>query len=140
LRKNKKSTIHFEILIELNLNRIVKIMAYNVKLANRVRSALAHLLKMEEKKMFSGVTFIVDGKMCISVSDDKIMCRIDPALHNVAIEKNGCRTVEMGGRQYKGYVYISEEGLKTKKNFDYWIGLALDFNKRAKASVKRNEK
>ena len=115
-------------------------MAYNVKLANRVRSALAHLLKMEEKKMFSGVTFIVDGKMCISVSDDKIMCRIDPALHNVAIEKNGCRTVEMGGRQYKGYVYISEEGLKTKKNFDYWIGLALDFNKRAKASVKRNEK
>jgi TfoX/Sxy family transcriptional regulator of competence genes len=115
-------------------------MAYNEKLTNRVRSALAHLPKVEEKKMFRGVTFMVDGKMCISAGDDEIMCRIDPAIHEEAIKRKGCRTVEMKGREYKGYVYISEEGMKTKKDFDYWIGLALDFNKKAKAAPKKKKK
>ena len=115
-------------------------MAYNEQLTKRVREALAHLSGVEEKRMFRGVTFMVNGKMCISTGDDKIMCRIDPALHEEAIKKKGCRTVTMKGREYKGYVYISEEGIKTKKDFDYWIGLALDFNKKAKASPKKKKK
>ena len=112
---------------------------YNEKLTNRIRSALAHIPKVEEKKMFRGVAFMVDGKLCISAGDNEIMCRIDPALHETAIERTGCRTVEMKGRPYKGYVYVNEEGIKAKKDFDYWIGLALDFNKRAKASPKKKK-
>jgi len=43
----------------------------------------------------------------------------------------------MKGREYKGYVYVSEEGIKTKKDLAYWITLALDFNKLAKSSKKK---
>lgn len=115
-------------------------MAYNEKLTIRVREALAHLRDVEEKRMFSGVAFMVNGKMCIAVGDDRIMCRIDPAIHEVEIEKEGCRTVVMKGRPYKGYVYVNEAVIKTKKQLGYWVGLALDFNERAKASVKRKKK
>lgn len=115
-------------------------MAYNEELTGRIRSALAHLPKVEEKRMFRGVTFMVDDKMCISAGDDEIMCRIDPAVHEEAIKRKGCRAMVMKGREYKGYVYVSGEGIKTKKDFDYWIGLALDFNKKAKAAKKRNKK
>ncbi len=111
-------------------------MAYCEKLADRVREALVDIPKVAEKKMFRGITFMVDNKMCISVRDDEIMCRIDPTLHNTAIEKTGCRTLVMKGREYKGYVLVTEECLKTKVQFDYWINLALDFNKRAKTSKK----
>lgn len=112
-------------------------MAYNEKLANRIREALAHLPDVEEKKMFHGMTFMVNGKMCMCVGADDVLCRIDPALHEEAIQKNGCRTMEMKGKPCKGYVYVSEEVLKTKKDFDYWIGLAVEFNTRAKASKKK---
>jgi len=115
-------------------------MAYSEKLADRVREALAHLPKVEEKRMFRGVTFMVNGKMCVSVGDDRIMCRIDPVLHEEAVEKNGCKTVKMKGREYKGFVHVSEDAIKTKKEFDYWIGLALDFNERAKATSKKKKK
>ena len=111
-------------------------MAYNDKLTTKVREALTHLPKVEEKKMFRGITFMVDGKMCISVGDDRIMCRIDPAVHETAIKRKGCRTVTMKGREYKGFVYVDDDSIKNKKDFDYWIGLALDFNKIAKASKK----
>jgi len=109
-------------------------MAYNEKLTNRVREALAGISNIEEKKMFSGITFMINEKMCISVGNDRIMCRIDPAIHEEAIKKNGCRTVIMKGMEYKGYVYVNEGFIKSKKDLDYWIGLALDFNERAKAS------
>jgi TfoX/Sxy family transcriptional regulator of competence genes len=111
-------------------------MAYDEKLAARIRQALAHLPKIEEKKMFRGVTFMVNGKMCVSVSGDEMMIRFDPALQETVAEKNGFRTMIMRDREYKGYGYISQQAIKSKKDFDYWVGLALDFNKRAKASKK----
>lgn len=112
-------------------------MTYNEKLAERIRQALAHVSNVEEKKMFRSKTFMLNDKMCISVGDDEIICRIDPELHDKAIRKRGCKTTRMRGRDYKGWVLVSEEGMKTKKDFDYWIQLAMDFNKKAKSSRKR---
>jgi TfoX/Sxy family transcriptional regulator of competence genes len=109
-------------------------MAYNEKLTNRIREALKDVANVEEKKMFSGITFMVNGKMCISAGNDRIMCRIDPTIHDQVSKRKGCRTVTMKGREYKGYVYVNEESIAAKRDFDYWIGLALDFNKLAKAS------
>ena len=109
-------------------------MAYNEKLTKRVREALAHLQNVEEKRMFGGVAFMVSDKMCISAGDDELMFRIDPAIHDESLKKKGCRPVIMRGRKYKGYVYLNEKKLKNKKAFDYWIKLALEFNKIAKSS------
>ena len=109
-------------------------MAYNEKLTNRLREALSGVPNVEEKRMFSGITFMVNGKMCVSAGNDRIMCRIDPAIHDEAVEKNWCRPVIMKGREYRGFVYVNEEGIKTKKELNYWVGVALDFNKVAKAS------
>ncbi len=46
----------------------------------------------------------------------------------------------MEGREYKGYVHVDKDNIKTEKDFDYWVGLALDFNKIAKASKKASSK
>jgi TfoX/Sxy family transcriptional regulator of competence genes len=112
-------------------------MAYNEKLLEKIREALVNVPNIEEKKMFRGVTFMVNGKMCISVSGEELMCRFDPSLHDEVMEKIGCRPMIMKGRQYKGYCYVNEAGFKLKKDFDYWIALTLDFNKKAKASRKK---
>jgi len=114
-------------------------MAYNEKFTNRLREALGGVKNVEEKKMFRGVAFMVNGKMCISVGDDEMMCRIDPAVHEEAVEKNGVRTVVMKGREYKGYVYVHEDVVKTKKDLNYWVNLALEFNKYAKAAKKKKK-
>jgi len=109
-------------------------MAYNEKLTNRIREALQKIQNVEEKRMFSGITFMVNGKMCISAGNDRIMCRIDPAIHEEVVKRKGCTTVTMKGREYKGYIYVNEQAIAAKTDFDFWIRLALDFNKVAKAS------
>lgn len=115
-------------------------MAVNEKLTLRVRELLAAIPKVEEKRMFRGIAFMVDGKMCLTVGDDRLMCRIDPETHAEAVSRPGCRTVEMGGRPYLGFVYVDEESLATKKALQAWVDRALEFNPRAKASSGRKNK
>jgi hypothetical protein len=75
--------------------------------------------------------------MCITIGKDRIMCRIDPAIHDEATGHHGVETVKMRGLEYKGYVYVHEDAIRTTNDFNYWIKLALDFNKIAKASKKK---
>jgi TfoX/Sxy family transcriptional regulator of competence genes len=115
-------------------------MAVNEKLTQRVRELLAGVPKVAEKKMFRGITFMVDGKMCVSVGDDRIMCRIDPETHAEAVKRPGCRTVEMGGRPYLGFVYVDEKSLPAKQDLKAWVDRALAFNPRAKTSPRKKSK
>jgi TfoX/Sxy family transcriptional regulator of competence genes len=115
-------------------------MAYNETLAQRVREALVTQPKVEEKKMMGGLTFMVNGKMCVGIVRDDLMARIDPEVYETALSKKGCREMDFTGKPMKGFVFISPEGTKRKEDLDYWIALALDFNKRAKASKKRKKK
>jgi TfoX/Sxy family transcriptional regulator of competence genes len=115
-------------------------MAFDEKLAYRIREFLVDIKKVEEKNMFGGVCFMVDGKMCIGVVKDKMMCRIDPKMDEVALKKTGCGRMDFTGKPMRGYVFISEEGVKSRKAFEYWVSLCLEFNSKAKASKKKPKK
>ena len=108
------------------------------EILSRVRAALAPVPNVEEKKMFGGTAFMVRGKLCISVRAERIMCRIDPALHDAALEREGCQTVVMRGRQYRGYVYVGAEAVRTIGALKYWVDLALNYNKLVASPKKRN--
>lgn len=116
-------------------------MAYDTKLADRIREYLAEIpnLEIEEKKMFRGLAFMVNGKMCVNVSGENLMCRFDPVLQDELSNKIGFQTMVMNDNEYKGYCYVSPVGIKTKKNFEFWLNLCLDFNKRAKSSKKQKQ-
>ncbi len=115
-------------------------MPYNEKLAARVRAALAHRDDVEEKKMFGGLAFMVDGKMCVGIMHDEgLMCRIAPEKMEAALKKPGATIMEFTGRPMKGFIIVDETGIKTKKEFDYWINLCLEYNPLAKASKKKKK-
>lgn len=115
-------------------------MAHNEALANRVRESLSHLPKVIEKKMFRGITFMVNGKMCISVSTDEIMCRIGPEKFDELLEQPGCRPMVHAGRTMKGFVFVAEENIRSQAALHYWVNLCLEFNKKAKSAQKQRKK
>ena len=113
-------------------------MAYNEKLADRTREIISLTHKnVEEKKMFGGLCFMVNDKMCVGVEQDRMMVRLDPAKFDEVIEKEGCKPMDFTGKVMKGFVFVDIDVLNTKKKLEYWINLALDFNKKAKASKKK---
>ena|SRR5688572_13799318 len=114
-------------------------MAYDTQLADRVREYLVQFpkLEIEEKQMFRGLAFLINGKMCINISGENLMCRFDAALTPGIAEKTGFLPMIMKGKEYKGYCYVEPIGFKKRKDFEFWINLCLDFNERAKSSKKR---
>ncbi|MBX2921000.1 MAG: TfoX/Sxy family protein [Chitinophagaceae bacterium] len=117
-------------------------MAYDNKLAIRVREYLKelHKFKVVEKKMFGGLAFIINGKMCINVGNKQLMCRFDPELTEKLSEKKGFLPMIMNNKEYKGYCYVDPAGYKSSKDFEFWIHLCLDYNDKAKSSKKRPKK
>ena len=113
-------------------------MAYDEKLADRVREIInkTHNIS-EEKKMFGGLCFMVNGKMCVGVEQTRIMVRLDPARYDEVLEQEGCRPMDFTGKPMRGYVFVDVSALNTLKKLDYWVQLALDFNAVAKASKKK---
>lgn len=114
-------------------------MAYDENLAESIRTALANRRRrdVEEKKMMGGLTFMVNGKMCVGILKDDLMVRIDPSIYEAALRKKGCREMDFTGKPMRGFVFVNPTGTKTARDLNYWLDLALDFNKRAKASRKR---
>jgi TfoX/Sxy family transcriptional regulator of competence genes len=115
-------------------------MAYDHKLAERIRESLSALKRVEEKEMMGGLTFLYNGKMCVGIIKDEMMCRIDPAIHEAALEKNGCRTMDFTKKPMKGWVMIDETGMNNKRDFEYWIDLAVAYNKKAKSSKSKSKR
>lgn len=117
-------------------------MSYSEALVDKVREALVDqspLSDIQEKKMFQGLVFMVNGKLCVGVRNNEILCRIDPGVAVTALERIGTRPMINNGRIMKGYVFVSEMGYKRNEDFNFWITQALEFNKYAKASKKRKK-
>ncbi len=114
-------------------------MAYNEELTARIRNALSRVAQVEEKKMFRGVAFMINGKMLVTAGDDEIMVRVNPEIHEQVLKNYDCRSMIMKGKELKGYVVFKETELDLDR-LNYFVNLALDFNPKAKASKKRKEK
>lgn len=104
-------------------------MAYSEILVERVRDAFAGMPTVEEKKMFGVLCFMVDGKMCVCVGQDEIMYRIGSDNLEAALQKEGTHAMMQNRRMMKGSVFVNEKAIQSQKDFDYWINLALEFNK-----------
>lgn len=113
-------------------------MPFDEQLADRVREIIAtQAKKVEEKRMFGGLCFMVNDKMCVGVEQERLMLRIGPDVYEEALEKDGCTPMDFTGKAMKGYVFVNKDVLNTKKQLVSWVQLALDFNKTAKASKKK---
>lgn len=112
-------------------------MAYDERVANRIREALANQPLVEEKTLFQGLAFMVDDKMCICVRNDVLLCRIGPDEYEAALEINGVEPMIHNGKSMKGYVFVSPEGYASREAFESWVAKCLGFNKLAKSSKKK---
>jgi len=112
-------------------------MAYNEQTAERVRQALAGTKKLVEKKMFGAIAFMVNNKMCVGVDKDDLMIRCLPEMSDELMSKKGVRPFDLTGKPMKGWLLVSPEGVKSKKDFDWWIELAKPSNKEVANSKKK---
>lgn len=111
-------------------------MAFDENLAARIRSVLASRTDVVEKRMFGGLAFMVNGRMCCGIVKNDLMLRVGPSRQQEMLAKPHARVMDFTGRPSNGMIYVSPEGLRTDTSLRSWIGEALEYVMSPELSVK----
>jgi TfoX/Sxy family transcriptional regulator of competence genes len=101
-------------------------MAFNEKLAERIRTELGDV-PFVEKKMFGGVGFLVHGNMACGVHKQNMIVRVDPEKHNSLLKKPHARPFDITGKPMKGWLIVDADGCKTAKQLSGWVKEGIGF-------------
>jgi TfoX/Sxy family transcriptional regulator of competence genes len=100
-------------------------MAYDEKLADRIRELLADERGVTEKKMFGGLAFLIRGNMAIAASGQGgALVRCDPEASDALVKRTEAETMVMRGREMSGWLRVPAEHLRTKRELARWVDIA----------------
>jgi TfoX/Sxy family transcriptional regulator of competence genes len=101
-------------------------MAYDLKLAERIRSQLDGI-PFVEKKMFGGVGFLLNGNLACGVNKDDLIVRVDPGRHAVLLKKPHAKPFDLTGKPMKGWLVVEAAGVKTDRRLSTWVEEGIKF-------------
>ena len=102
-------------------------MSYDEKLAERIHPILQRRHGVTDKKMFGGLAFLLDGRMCCGVIDQDLVVRVGPDRYDGALRRPHTRPMDFTGRPLTGYVYVSPAGCRSDESLAEWISWGADF-------------
>jgi TfoX/Sxy family transcriptional regulator of competence genes len=101
-------------------------MAYDEKLAERIRELVGSESALTEQKMFGGLAFLIGGNMAIAASGQGgALVRVDPADSDMLVATTNARLMEMRGRQLRGWLRVDRDELRTKRQLAKWVELGV---------------
>ncbi len=98
-------------------------MAYNEQLAQRIRSFLARRQEMDERKMFGGVAFMLNGNMCCGVHNDDLIVRVTPEEYDAAVKRPHARAFDLTGKPMKGFILVSPKAYRSDETLKDWVAV-----------------
>ena len=102
-------------------------MSYDTLLATRIRTAIGPLPELQEKKMFGGVGFLVNGNMACEVHKNDLIVRVGSAGYEQALSRAHTHIFDMTGRPMTGWVVVAPEGCATESGLKAWVKQGLAF-------------
>lgn len=102
-------------------------MAYNEQLAERIRSLLARRQGMDERKMFGGVVFMLNGNMCCGVHKGELIVRLAPGDTGKCLSLPHTRIFDLSGRPMQGWILVAPSGLVDDEALARWVKIAVDY-------------
>ena len=101
-------------------------MTYNAEIADRVVKVLEGRESLTERKMFGGITFMLNGNMCCGVTNDDLMVRVGAGGLEDALDQPHARPMDFTGRPMKGFVFV-DAGAVGDRVLRRWIQRGVTF-------------
>ena len=105
-------------------------MAYDEDLADRIRELIAAQPGVEEKRMFGGLAFLINGNMSVAVSArGGLMVRVPPDETEKLLAREHVERMVMAGRETRGWLRVALDGVKTKRQLQSWVTRGVEYAK-----------
>jgi TfoX/Sxy family transcriptional regulator of competence genes len=102
-------------------------MAFDERLAERIRKRLGKRKELAEKKMFGGIAFLINGNMCVGVHKQDLIVRLAPEETQKALVEPHTRVFDLSGRPMKGWILVESSGLQDEKALGKWVSISVDY-------------
>jgi len=97
-------------------------MAYDERLAERIRDLVGTEPDVTEMKMFGGLAFLIGGNMAVAASGQGgLMVRVDPAQSDALLTRSGTSAFEMRGRPMAGWLRVDLDHVRTGRQLATWV-------------------
>lgn len=115
-------------------------MAYNEVLSLRVeKQLLQQNINFVAKKMFGGIAFMINDKMCIGIVKNELMLHVLDEEYESLLEENQVRPMDFTGKVMKGFLFIEEEALTKEESLLHWVKFGLDFAEKGIVKSKKKK-
>jgi len=101
--------------------------AFDEGLAERIRELLRDRRGVDERRMFGGLAFMLDGHMFVGILGDTLMARVGPEAYAKALAQKHVREMDFTGRPMKGYVFVAPEGFESDAALESWVSRCAKF-------------
>lgn len=104
-------------------------MAFSESLADRVRFVVGSRPRIEEKKMFGGLGFLLNGNMLVGVWKQMLIVRLGPDAAATSLRMPHVREFDITGRAMTGWIMVEPDGLEHDDELNRWVQQAMTFVK-----------
>ncbi|MGB4068847.1 MAG: TfoX/Sxy family protein [Nitrospira sp.] len=101
-------------------------MACYERLAERIRDYLNHRKGLEEKRIFGGLCFMLNGHLCCGIEKDRLMGRVMPDRYETLLSKPYARKMDLTGKPLKGFLFISKADYRMASGLTSWLDEAVE--------------
>ncbi len=109
-------------------------MAYDEKLAERVRSVLAERTGVAERRMFGGLAFLLDGKRSCGIMRDELIVRVGTERYEESLGEAHVRSMDVTSHPMRGWVVVAAAGCRDGKSVRKWVERAAEIASFARTS------
>lgn len=102
-------------------------MAYDEALTTRVRHLLSGRSDISERKMFGGIAFLLNGRMCCGVAGSDLVVRLLEREMAAALARPHVRPMDLTGRPLRGFVFVAPLACRTDAALRGWVDEGLRF-------------
>jgi TfoX/Sxy family transcriptional regulator of competence genes len=96
-------------------------MAFDEKLADRVRKLMGSQDGLTERKMFGGLAFLINGNMSVGIHGDELIVRVEPETTTAALREIGARLFDITGRPMNGWILVGATGIDRPSSLAKWV-------------------
>jgi TfoX/Sxy family transcriptional regulator of competence genes len=100
-------------------------MAYAKDLAERIMGHLANQPHLDQRKMFGGLSFMIQGTLCCGVIKTELCVRIGADAYDAALERPHVRPMDFIGKPMRAWVFVGPEALADDTELHERVDLGL---------------
>ena len=102
-------------------------MPYSKLIEEKIEKIVGRWKKIEKKKMFGGICYLLKGNMCFGIYKEYLIVRTGLEVAEKKLKERNVKPFDITGRPMKGWVMVGEKGWKRQEDLENWLDLGKEY-------------